>query len=300
MLKILGATAAGSRDRRNEDTFALAIDEDKLLVCVFDGSTSLQPIKSLGDETGAHFASHFLKSAAGRLNLKDPPGLLMARLNRQLFERVSAFEDVDINNQLSLPSSVGTVAIIDLNLDVLNWAHVGDCFGIAYRSQINDSTLFTDDQVKSFDEEVLNLAQKIARDKSISNRKAVQSAEVRSALEAIYMTRNNRPDGTGMGMVNGDPLLERYVSEGVMPLEGVIAILLGTDGLIPQGWKIEDARDRLRVLEIINNAGFQDLMAVKRESEDADPAWDHVRFKHSDDATGILIQLVGSKSKQCL
>ena len=33
---------------------------------------------------------------------------------------------------------------------------------------------------------------------------------------------------------------------------------------------------------------------IKKDSEDADPEWNYVRYKHSDDATGVVVWFVDS------
>src|SRR5216684_8099096 len=58
-----GRSNADSPQKPNEDTLSVSIINDNLVAAIFDGCTSLKPITSLKDRTGARFASHFLKSA---------------------------------------------------------------------------------------------------------------------------------------------------------------------------------------------------------------------------------------------
>jgi hypothetical protein len=66
-------------------------------------------------------------------------------------------------------------------------------------------------------------------------------------------------------MINGDPLLNRYIYETSVPLEGITALLLGSDGLIPQGWEVENPSDRHKMLLEINTGGFQRLLKCQTE-----------------------------------
>jgi|RhiMetdeSRZDD1v2_1073273.scaffolds.fasta_scaffold84653_6 hypothetical protein len=101
----------------------------------------------------------------------------------------------------------------------------------------------------------------------------------------------NNPTGVGCGLLNGDERVKRYIEYRILPLSDVSAVLIGSDGLIPQGWLVEHERCRADMYEALQVRGFQRLIAIKRDSEDADSAWWHIRYKHSDDATGIFAEL---------
>ena len=106
----------------------------------------------------------------------------------------------------------------------------------------------------------------------------------------MFIERNNNPNGKGCGIINGDPHVEQYIQTGTFPLQDVKAILLGTDGLTPVGWSEKKDEDRKKMLKEIQDGGFQKLFKTKKHSEDADSDWNYIRYKHSDDATGILIE----------
>ncbi len=63
-LSVKACTIAGTKDgitpRKNEDAFSLAIKGNNFFACVFDGNSSLKPIKDLGELSGARYASHYL------------------------------------------------------------------------------------------------------------------------------------------------------------------------------------------------------------------------------------------------
>jgi len=79
--QISASTLAGRRDfdspqKPNEDAFSIVVLNNTLIAALFDGTSSLKPIASLGNETGAHVASHFLKNAFEN-NVKGPIHFLL-------------------------------------------------------------------------------------------------------------------------------------------------------------------------------------------------------------------------------
>ena len=107
----------------------------------------------------------------------------------------------------------------------------------------------------------------------------------------MYQRRNNNPDGSGSGLINGDPQVEKYIQTGIVDLSEKMAVLAGTDGLEIQGRQLTDSVYRDFLMKNYLEGGFEKLINLKRESEDADPDWVFTRFKHSDDATGIMVKL---------
>lgn len=289
-IHILAATIASTPQKPNEDAFSAASDKDVLFAAVFDGTTSLKPIKSLGEQTGARFASHFLKDTFSETESTVSPKDLLIRLNNKLLETTSKFEGASINDTHTLPSSTGTLIKIDATKNTLSFAHVGDSYGIVYYKD-GTSTVFTDDKNSKFDESMFSIIARIAKEKHISPRVARDDKEVKEALITMFIKRNNNPDGKGSGVINGDPQVEQYIQTGTFSLQNVKAILLGTDGLTPLGWSEKNEADRQKLLKEILDGGFQKLFMTKKQSEDADPDWNYIRYKHSDDATGVLIKL---------
>jgi len=106
----------------------------------------------------------------------------------------------------------------------------------------------------------------------------------------MFQDTRNRPDGTGEGMVNGDPNMDQYICyPDAISLTGVRAVLLGSDGLVPPGMDERQERDRGRMFDIARYKGIEHLIKRTRENQDNDPDCWHVRYKHADDATGILL-----------
>lgn len=281
------ATIAGSVTKPNEDAFALAAGDGAAFAAVFDGTTSLKPIPALNGQTGARFASHFLRERLAGVDASDSPDKIMLDLNERLLTASSRLGGV-LSDTHTLPASLATIVKIAEGGDSFSFAHVGDSFGIAYYED-GHSHVFTDDKNRKFDDEMFALATEIAQTEGITPRQAREDSRVKQALIEMYDGRNNNPNGEGSGLVNGDPQLAKYIQTGSIALEGVTAVLIGSDGLLPPGWSLESEQDRQRMIEAIKKGGFQRLFELKHQAEDDDPDWNFVRFKHSDDATGLTI-----------
>jgi serine/threonine protein phosphatase PrpC len=287
-LRVVAATMAGSQEKPNEDAFAVAVDGEYLIAGVFDGTTSLKPIKSLGDQSGARFAAHFLKSEFANLDPKSAARQMLLELNRKILEKSLQFEGASLSDTHTLPASGGTMVKIEMDKNLISFAHLHDSCGVKYYKD-GRSEVFTDDKNHKFDARMFDLIAQIAKEKDVTPKVARQDERVKQALIQMFIERNNNPDGTGNGLINGDPNMEQYIYSGSFGSEDLKAVLLCTDGLVPQGWSINEHEDRMKILNLVEKDGFQGLFTVKRQSEDNDPDWNHIRYKHSDDATGLLI-----------
>jgi hypothetical protein len=93
--------------------------------------------------------------------------------------------------------------------------------------------------------------------------------------------------------------LVKYLQIKIKPRQGngtelfavVNSIPLGTDGLLPPDWDIEKPEVRKQLEAVLLKGGLPKLIQLKKAAEDADPDWVITRYKHSDDATGIWVQL---------
>lgn len=297
-IKIFAGTVAGSPEKPNEDAHASTIQEGVLTVGIFDGCSNQKPIPALVPETGARFASHFMKDSFSSLttdmSLKDG----MINLNNRLLEKnITLGGSLDDVHTLAI--TTGTIVRINVDDNYLEFAHAGDCFCIVYFED-GTSQLLTNNLNRKFDDETSVLIQSIAEEKGITYREARKDERVARLLIDSFTRKLNNPDGSGCGCMNGDPHMELYLQTGQIPLDGVVAVLVGSDGLPPQGWDQNDEIGRQNMRMAIQAGGFSQLIQAKKESEDIDPDWHHIRFKHSDDATGIYIELSPSEASKPL
>ena len=290
-LTLTACTASGAPDRLNEDSFAVVGDGRRVTVGVFDGVTSLRPIPALAAQgiTGARYASHFLRRHfAARTARLDPAQALLA-LNADLLD--SALElGADLGDTHTLPASTATIARVDLEEQRIEVANVGDSF-LAVVLRNGETALVTRNDNERFDRQMRELMLSIAASRGITPREAMQTPEMKQALVEMYDYRNNRPDGAGCGVLNGDPRVAPYIHVAELPLDGVGALLVATDGFVPPGLSIDAAQDRARLCDAVESASLAGVLRWKRAVEDADPDWHQARYKHSDDATGVYLKL---------
>jgi hypothetical protein len=288
-ITIDAATIAGSSGKPNEDAFAGATDHDTVFLAVFDGTTSLKPIAALHGQTGARFASHFLKDRSAEIDVRKTPEQVLLEFNKGLLAASTRLGGM-LSDTHTLPASVGTLLRIKAGERAFSFAHTGDTFGILYYEK-GRSQVFTENRNKKFDDQTLSFLAEVARANGSTPRRAREDEQVKQALINMFIARNNNPNGQGCGLINGDPNLALHIQAGSISLEGVSAILMASDGLLPPGWSLESEQDRQKLLAAIREGGFRHLFALKRQAEDADPDWNNLRYKHSDDATGLLIHV---------
>ena len=293
-IEIHAGTVANPEGKGNEDAFSIILKDNCLWIGVFDGTTSLKSIPSLNDQTGARFASHRLKELFINVlqKMEVTPKDLLLELNSLLFLESKKIGGA-LSDTHSLPASMATIVTVDFSNKSLKFAHIGDTYGFVFKSN-NSSQLFTDDKNNKFDQEMFSILKEISRDKSITVRQARQDADFKKSLYEMFIRRNNNPNRLGSGLLNGDPHAELYIQEGHLSLQDVAGLIIATDGLEIQGKNIIDEVTRDEIYKIIKREGLRKFINIKKDSEDADPEWNYVRYKHSDDATGVVVWFVDS------
>jgi len=287
-------TVAGSKDGKakkpNEDAFSLLSSSTILQAAVFDGTSNLKPIQFLKNQTGARFASHFLKKELEKKAAKMSAKAAIRFLNNVLLSNVLQFEEVTLNDVHTLPSSTATLVQLLLDEEVLNVSHVGDSFCIVLFKD-NNTKFITSDRNKEYDDEILAHMKRLSTEKHITPRETRKNKLIEKAIADMFQHSFNKPDGTGQGIINGNPYAERYIQDITIPLKSVKALLVGTDGIIPPGWNEQKSEDQNRIFQVIQEDGLEKLIRTKLDIENADPDFNLLRFKHSDAATGIYIKI---------
>jgi len=288
---ISACTVPNSDGKPNEDSFAIVEKEDILWIGIFDGTTSLRVLETLKGVSGAKFASAYLKKhfAENVAGASRSPAQVLLNLNSMLFKKSEKLGG-KLDDTHSLPAAMATILKISFSNKKMEMAHAGDTWVIIYDKN-GGSKVITDNKNKAFDDEIFRLIRKIASEKGLTNRQARHDDLVNRSLYEMYFKRNNSPTGKGSGLVNGDPNLEMYIQEKQVDLSNKQVILAGSDGLEIQGQELSDDNYRNLLLKNLTDDGFKKIIEIKRQSEDDDPEWENIRYKHSDDATGILIKL---------
>lgn len=287
------ATVAGTKDgitrRANEDAYSVIEINGTLICAVFDGTSSQKPIPELGEETGARFASHFLKNIFEEEQCGVTPSEMTRTLNALLLKENLKFKGASVDDVHSLPTSTATIVQIDSENKELAISHLGDSFCMLFYSD-GHSALVTEDKNRIHDEQTLALLQKIADEKNCTPREARKDPRIKAAVIKMFQDTHNTSDGSGQGVMNGDPRAEKYIQDIRFPLEGIAALSLGSDGLIPPGWDEQNESDRQKMYAILKRGGVEELIQVKQNREDADSDWNFLRYKHSDDATAVFVE----------
>jgi hypothetical protein len=200
------------------------------------------------------------------------------------------FEGATLKDTHTLPASTATLVQIIPDRGVVCLSHAGDSFCIFFFTN-GHSKFITTDRNRDCDNKMFQLMEKISKEKNITPSDARQDEIVKQALLDMRQDTYNRPDGAGQGIINGSPHAEQYMQDVEFSLNSIQAILLGTDGLIPPGWDEQDEEDRGKLLAAIKKGGLEEVIRIKKEIEDNDPDRYIIRYKHSDDATGILIEM---------
>jgi serine/threonine protein phosphatase PrpC len=292
---VSAATTAGrslpeSPCKPNEDTFGIVHDESNIALAVFDGASSQKIIPELTC-SGARYASHSLKEDFDfhtAVSLAEPK-VALSSLNSMFRHRFRRLPSVDYADANSLPTATATIARINTESGRLDIAHVGDSWAAALFED-GDTALLTNDLHRPFDEQVLRLIHQIAVETGTTPREARDDPRVRTAIMQMFQDVRNRPDGTGEGMVNGDPHMDQYIHTASLPLEGVRAVLLASDGLVPPGMDERLHGHRKKLFDVAIDGGIAAVIALAKSRQDSDPDRWHLRYKHGDDATGILLQ----------
>jgi serine/threonine protein phosphatase PrpC len=293
---VSATTLQGSKDgvakKPNEDAFSISTAGESIVAAVFDGCSSQAPIPWLTDQTGARFASHFAKTHLEALiGGNFEPHHILHQLNQALQTESINHHGASPADVHSLPATTATIAIIDPQRHSLQLNHVGDTFCILF-SAGQQSRLITIDRNEAHDARILARVKELAQSQHITPREALQDPGIRQAIKDMFQATHNAPDGTGQGILNGDPAATQYFQYQEVSLAGVEAILIGSDGLIPPGLSEHTPRGRTKLRAILSAGGLSGLIQAKQTAENNDPHLNLLRYKYSDDATGIFVELI--------
>ena len=136
------------------------------------------------------------------------------------------------------------------------------------------------------------LAKKMAEEKNIELRKALQNQKVAKIL-VLGRHKENLPDGSGYGSLNGKATAKLYVSEETQPLSELSHILLLTDGMVPPMKSFFGHPDWSKVANGILDLGLKRFYEerVFKPKESDSQLIKFPRLKTHDDASCIIISI---------
>lgn len=273
-LDIQAITMAG-KDRPNEDAFAFAQGVNptpNLTVGVFDGAVS---------RDASHIAARLLEGSD-----HDSAATSLRAVNHHL----AAYD-------LGGGASTGTIVRITPGIDSpeasLDVAHVTDSWAMA---EFHDGTteLLSVDQHAPFDQAALDTLVRIAVRYGLDLATARQTPAVKAALASMFETVRNTPDGSGEGILNGDPMMDQYIHTASLPLAKVKQILIGSDGVRIPGSNEADPSYRAELLGMVGERGVAwTVDYIHNKEEQFPPTVDYPRWSKHDDKTLVSIQIAG-------
>ncbi len=238
----LGANPEG---KLNEDTFlAIPMGEGRILFAVLDGASSQKKIIGLSQFgiRGAFYVSHLV--ALGFPNSSVHQELIsresftatdvLKTVNTWLHGQMQKIEGVDYTDPLSVPGMAATFVLVDSKKGEATIAHVADTVAcISYRD--GSFEVPTPNLNEKFDQETLELAKKLVRERSCTLPEAMKTTNVREHLKDSFRRKINAPDGCGI--LNGMSALVKnslIYETRIKITEDINSLFLFSDGaLIP-------------------------------------------------------------------
>lgn len=237
--------------------------------------SSLKPYLSPQGETGGSIASNVARDIFAR-HTTEPLGAVAQRANEEINHQ---HESLKVDTSDGSNRFATTAAVVKFNQNFLEVL------------QISDSVVIVQDQQGNVTTPVRHIYQDIEVMKKWRQLADRGAENIRILVaEMVYETRRNA--NRGYSLLNGDTKLTAndYISR--LPLENISRILLLTDGLFIPKADPEIEEDWKVYIDICRKQGLSELFRIVREVERSDPTLtDYPRFKISDDATGIFIEL---------
>lgn len=282
-MKIECISIAGS-GTMNEDAYV--INQEQHVFAVIDGVSSLKMSvqEEEVEQTSGARAAELVKR---RLEAIDEETILsdcLVEANQALREEMLLAE-VDLEkNEALWGAAAAVVRIQDRHME---YAQTGDCMIFA---------VYADDTVRPLSyPQVHHLERKAFAKWEEGIRQGLQTREELIASCRSILAENRYQANTqgGYGVINGDPACSQYIEYGRVNRIDLKAVVLLTDGLfMPRAYCEADPRWEETVLPIVHK-GLQRYTDELLALENSDPeCTKYVRFKKSDDKTGIYIQLM--------
>lgn len=254
---------------RIEDAYA--INSSLKIMAVFDGVSPLPtaPKPDSNEDNGARKASQLFKKHFEQESLSSDLAAELTAANEQLRQLMIA-ENVDLTHKHHLYSTCAAAVYIDEQL--LRYSQLGDCMILTMNGQ-DEVRVLTRNQVIGINRRAV---EKREHDRKQGLPVAEESLYADSNEAASYRRHMaNTPDG--YGVANGMPEMSDYIESGEIPLNGIKAVLLITDGLFHPDWELG---------EVIRRVERQGLAAYADELDQLEAE----RGLHRDDRTGIFIR----------
>lgn len=296
----LGANPEG---KLNEDTFlAIPMGRGRELFAVLDGASSQKEITGLSQFgiRGAFYVSHLV--ALGFPNSSVHQELIsresltatdiLKTVNTWLYKQMQKIEGVDYTDPLSIPGMAATFALVDSKKGEVTFAHVADTVAcINYRN--GSFEVPTPNLNEKFDQETLELAKKLTRERSCTLPEAMKTTDVREQLRNSFRRKINAPNGCGI--LNGMSALVKnslIYETRIKITEDINSLFLFSDGALAP---FSEGKNLIETITSFANKYHNPYSRVSVLEEGAqiladDPYFEKIpRTKSRDDSTFIRI-----------
>lgn len=267
----------------NED--ATISNPTAALYGVLDGVSSLVPYLNRKKETGGYIAAKIVKSYLESLtdskDLKDHIVMVNSLLREQM---VQANIDLDKKEELW-----GTaLALVKIQDDGVEYIQTGDCMILAVYDN-GDVRSLTWRQVSHLEEPVF-----VKWQKGINKGLKTQKELHETVIDSIRKNRYQSNIDGGYGVLNGEREAARFLEYGKINITYLKHLILLTDGMfLPTNIVPEQSSYWSFIAHSILNKGLKKYTQDLIELEEMDPECiHHIRFKKSDDKTGIIINFL--------
>lgn len=282
-----------SPGRQNEDAYVVLENESLSVAAVVDGATEISSITGAKGQKnhGVRFAAQTAVAAIKEgfthdLSASD----LLLEANQEIAKGLKKYGLDPETSPLKRPSANATLLRIDKRNKRLDIAQVGDTIGIIVKRG-GKAELALPQDPEIYDAQAIALAIKIAQKQKSSLKKAISDPRVAQLMEKSRAA-DNLPDGKGSGVLNGSPLLKRYIRGKEWSLGQIMRVILLTDGLLPPAADFRAEPNWPDIAKIVDRKGLEGLYQLVRDLKNSDPDFAKFpRFKKHDDATGIVIDL---------
>lgn len=278
-MKIECISLAGS-GTMNEDAYV--INQDQRVFAVIDGVSSLKTGMQAGRTSGAR-AAELVKRRLEAMDGEEQLTACLVDANDALREEM-VLNEVDLKKKEDLWGAAA--AVVRVQDEHIEYAQTGDCMIFA---------VYADDTVRPLTYPQVHHLERIAFAKweeGISRGLSTREALIASCRSILADNRYQANMRGGYGVINGDPACSQYIEYGKINRIDMKAMVLLTDGLfMPRAYGGADPCWEDTVLPIVHK-GLQRYTDELLGLENSDPeCTKYVRFKKSDDKTGIYIQL---------
>lgn len=265
----------------NEDTYVT--QQASHLFAVVDGVSSLVPYEEEGGQTGGAIAAELvrrhLEALPGDVSLHD--ALIVA--NDRLRDRMRESQ-IDLTKKEALWGAA--CAVVRVGEAHLEYAQTGDCMIFA---------VYADDTVRPLTHPQVSHLEKRAFAKweeGIAHGLKTRSELLGQCTDILIQNRYQANEPGGYGVLNGDAACQEFIEHGRINRIEIKALVLLTDGLfLPRPCGGAEPNWEETVLPIVHK-GLQRYTDELLTLENNDPeCTTFVRFKKSDDKTGIVLYL---------